>query len=144
MRSSLGVVSSHGTLLSELWGFGRVAGAHLRLYLGQGSQAAISLYTLDICTALSFPTPGDSLYPLPFHLTRGPPTSELEVSLEIAQPPHFTAWRERPREGKELGHTASQPVGTELGLEAEASEPARSFPGLQSISWPLSYLVSSH
>lgn len=60
----------HVTMLSEVRGLTQVASTGLQLWVQLGSQTAIWLHTPDICAALSPPTPGDSLFPLPFHLTR--------------------------------------------------------------------------
>lgn len=67
---------------------------------------------------------------------------ESEGPLKIVQPPHFTA-EERGLQRRRGLCLPTRPVGAELGLEPEASEPARGFPVLQAVSCLLPYLVSS-
>lgn len=109
-----------------------------------GSLGAISLHTPGVSTALLSPIPGDSLYVLPFHLRGGSTSSNIRVGsiLRNCLNPSFYSL-EREAQGGEGAWSTSQPVSAELGLKAEVSEPARGFPGLQAISWPLSYLVLS-
>lgn len=72
-----------------------MAGAGLRLCLGMGEPRLTLVYTpLIFILHFLLPPLGIPCTLLPFHLTGGPPTLELEVSLEIAQTLHFTAQRE--------------------------------------------------
>lgn len=124
-------------------GLGKAASTGLSLWVELWSQAAAWLHPGCVCCTLSshcweFPVPS------PFSSNGNPPTSELEGPLKIVQPPHFTAEERGLERGRGLC-LATQPVGAELGLEPEAPEPARGFPGCRlSLPISLSCFILSH